>query len=170
MTNTVYAKEGTSVVFKASGGDVLWTPTSVGAGAGRLSAVWDRGASPRPVRYRWRAQTRWVATVAAGDAFRLYLATSNASATAAATDGGQTFGDAGVSVESRFIDNCQFLGAIVASTAADQNECTSGIVEIYDRYVGIMGWNGSATKALSGTAGDHLITFTPMSDDIQAAA
>jgi hypothetical protein len=169
-TNTVLIKEGTSVVFKASGGDVVWTPQNEAAGKGRISAVWDRGVSPRPVRYKWRMQTRWAATVTAGDMLRLYLVTSNAAATAAATDGGQTFGDAELASESRLADNCVFIGSVVASTAADQNECSSGTVEIYDRYISVAMWNAAAVKALTNTAGDHVFTLTPMSDDIQASA
>src|ERR1019366_4479827 len=95
-TQNVYVSEGTSYTFKSSGGTVLWTPDTIALGTGRISAVWDRGASPRPVRYKWRMQCQWAATATSGDMLRLYIITSNASATAAQTDGEFTFGDAAI--------------------------------------------------------------------------
>jgi len=168
--NLVKINVASDLTFKASGGTSVWTPTSVGAGAGRISAVMDLGAAPRPRLYRWRMQTRWVATLAAGDMLRVYLITSNASATTANNDGGVAFGDAAMSVETYAINSYQFLGAVIAGVAEDKNECASGTVEILDRYIGVMCWNASATKALSGTAGDHVLTLTPVMDEIEAAA
>jgi hypothetical protein len=167
MANLVKLNVGSDLTFKASGGTALWTPTSVAAGAGRISAVMDLGAAPRARLYRWRMQTRWVATVTAGNELRLYLITSNASGTAANNDGGIAFGDAAVSVETYAQNAYTFLGAVVAGVAEDKNECASGTVEILDRYIGVMCWNASATKALSGTAADHVMTLTPIMDEIQ---
>jgi hypothetical protein len=41
---------------------------------------------------------------------------------------------------------------------------------IHDRYVQIAVWNSSATKALTNTETDHVLTLIPIPDDIQAAA
>lgn len=168
-TNKVYATPGSDITFKSSAGSAVWTPQNIAAGAGRIGAVYDRGSGSQPVRYRWRMQTRWAATAASGDQLRLYLITSNASATAAQTDGGVAFGDAGQATETLLANCCQFLGAVISS-AVSQQECASGVVEIYDRYFSVGCFNASATKALTNTAGDHVITFTPEPDDIQAAA
>jgi hypothetical protein len=112
--------------------------------------------------------TRWVATPASGDSLRFYLITSSESATAAATDGGITFGDADIADEYPYYVDCKFIGAVFY--AGNMQTCSSGTIEIYSRYVAIMGFNGSATKALTNTAGDHIFTFTEAPEDIQAAS
>ena len=38
------------------------------------------------------------------------------------------------------------------------------------RYVAIVMWNGSAAKALTNTATDHIFTFTECPDEIEAAS
>ncbi len=43
MPNKVYSAPETPVVFQASGGDVTFTLTNLGFGAGRVSAQRDRG-------------------------------------------------------------------------------------------------------------------------------
>jgi hypothetical protein len=99
----------------------------------------------------------------------LYLVTSSASADASVTDGNLTFGDATLTSENALLLNCKAIGGVV-SEAADHAYCASGIVCITERYVALACWNGSGTKALTNTAGDHVCTFTPIPDDIQAAS
>lgn len=171
-TQNIYRSVGTPVVFRGTGGgDILWTPQSIATGSGRISNVWDRGAGNLPVRYKWRCSTRWVATPAAYDALRLYLIGSSAAADPTVTDGNITFGDAGLASEDVLVANCLCFGSVVVdATPADVLYVSSGIVLLYDRYIGIAGWNGSATKALTGTVGDHILSFTPMPDDIESAA
>jgi hypothetical protein len=113
---------------------------------------------------------KWVATPTANDPFRVYLITSNASATAAATDGGTTFGDGTVTSETVAAAQYLYLGSVIAATATDQAWCASGTVEILDRYIGIFGFNAAVAKALSGTAGEFVFTLTPIMDEIEAAA
>jgi hypothetical protein len=98
----------------------------------------------------------------------LYVVTSNAIATAALTDGGLTFGDATLTSEAALQYNCTFLGPVAAATATDQAWCSSGLVYLWSRYIAIAGWNAAGAKALSATNGDHVFTFTPVSDDIQS--
>lgn len=149
---------------------IVWTPQNEGTGKGRISAVWDRGAGHLPAQYRWRCSTRWAATVAAGDALRLYFATAFASATAALTDGDFTYGDAEITSESNASANCDPIGQVTAATATDQLWCSSGLVEIYSRYVALVGWNSSSTKALTNTDSDHWFLLYPIPPVIEAAA
>jgi len=156
------------VVFAAAGlGDVLWTPQNEAVARGRISNVWDRGAGHLPVRHRWLASCRWVATPAANDRFSLWLITADALATPALTDAALTFGDAELTTESELIANCQEFGTVLA-TAVDKLFLTSGIIDLYSRYVAIAAWNGSATKALTNTAGDFFCRMEPMPPALQA--
>jgi len=169
-TQNIYRSVGATVAFRATGGgDVVWTPQNEGTGKGRISAVWDRGAGNLPQRYKWACCCRWVATPAANDRFSLYLITARAAADAAQTDGALTLGDAELTTEAELLANCFCFGNVIA-TAVDKLFVASGLVLLYDRYIGIAGWNGSATKALTNTATDFICTFTPMPDDIEAAA
>lgn len=149
---------------------VVWTPQNEGTGKGRISAVWDRGAGDLPVQYSVMASTRWAATVAAGDQLRLYLLSSLASATAALADGAVSFGDAEITSEANATTNARYyLRGPCAATATDQLWLASSEVEIYPRYLSLVGWNSSATKAFTNTASDHWVMFRPVPPAIQAA-
>lgn len=167
-TQLILALPQTPVTFASVGlGNVLWTPTNIALGNGRLSSVWDRGAGAVPRLYRWRCSTRWVATPAANDRFTLYLIEASAPATPALTDGGLTLGDASLTSEAELIVNCYSFGSVLA-TAVDKIFCRGGVILLAERYIALAGWNGSATKALSVTAADHICSFTPIPDEIQA--
>lgn len=141
---------------------ILWTPASVAAGAGRISAVWDRGAGNLPERYWTLSSARWAATPAAGDALRLYLVKSLALAEASLTVGNFTLGDAGVAAEGALSANAVGIAGPVVGTATDTLKIREGVCQILSRYLALAGWNSSATKALTATASDHWVMFTPM--------
>jgi len=168
-TQQVLGLPGTPVSFKNAGGDVLWTPADTAVAHGRISAVWDRGAGAVPVLYKWEARVKWVATPADGDEWRLYLARSSAAATAAKTDGGLTFGDADLASETELARHCHYMGR-VAAAAADEAKCEHGVIEIFERYLAVAGWNASATKAIGTTDADMELILTPVIDEIQAAS
>jgi hypothetical protein len=148
----------------------VWTPQNEGTGKGRISAALDRGAGNLPVRYKWRASARWVATPAANDRFTLYLLSSlSPTGVLAATSAGIALGDAELTTEAELVANCFSFGNVIA-TATDKLFLNDGIVNLYDRYIGIAAWNGSATKALTNTASDFWCLLTAMPDDIEAAA
>jgi hypothetical protein len=163
-TQKIYETPGTTATFRGNGGTITLTPQSEGAGKGRVSNPWDRGAGAQPARYKWRMRTRWVATPASGDSLRIYLVTSDG----ANPDGTLSSSDAELTSETPLANNCQFIGAIV-SAGVDQVEVSSGVCLIHDRYVQVAVWNGSATKALSNTESDHIVTLIPIPDDVQAA-
>jgi hypothetical protein len=168
-TNKIYATPGTVTTFRGSGGDVTWAPQNEGAGKGRISNVWDRGAGSKPMRYVWRCSTRWAATPTLGDTLRLYLVTSGDGATAAQTDGGLTPSGGELTSENQLMYDCMLVGAVV-SDGVDAIRVASGVVNIYSRYVLIAMWNAAGSKALTNTEGDHIFTLTEMPDDIQAAS
>ena len=171
-TQQILLLPGTPVSFKDSGGTVTWTPTydtGTAAGHGRISNVYDRGAGAQAQLYRWECRVKWAATPAAKDPFRLYIVRSSASATAANTDGNLTFGDADLAAETELANNCLYIGQVLAA-AADESRCSHGVIELFDRYIAIAGWNGSATKAMGTTDADLEFILTPMIPDVQASA
>jgi hypothetical protein len=164
-TQKIYETPGAVVTFRGNGGTIVLTPQNEGAGKGRISSQWNRGGGSQPARYKWRMRTRWAATPASGDALRIYLVTSdgtNPDGTLAATD-------AELTSETPLLNNCQFIGSVVAA-GADQVEVSGGVCMIHDRYVQVAVWNGSATKALTNADADHVFTLTPIPDDIQTVA
>jgi hypothetical protein len=167
-TQLLLASPGTPVVFAAAGlGDVLWTPASTALAHGRLSAVWDRGVGHLPVRYRWLASVRWVATPAANDRWSLWFVTADAAADPAQTDGALTLGDADLSTENELLANASPFGTILA-TANDKLFLSSGVIDLFSRYLAIAGWNGSSTKALTATPGDFFLRLEPIPPVIEA--
>jgi hypothetical protein len=164
-TQKIYETPGTTVTFRGNGGTVTLTPQNEGAGKGRISNAWDRGAGSQPARYKWRLKTRWAATAASGEALRIYLVTSDGTN----PDGTLSAADAELTSETPLMNNCQFIGAVV-SAGVNQAEVSSGVCLIHDRYVQVAVWNASASKALTNTEADHVLTLIPIPDDIQAAA
>jgi hypothetical protein len=151
-----------------------WTVAAVAAGAGQISAVWDRGAGDKPSDYIWTACTRWVDTAVAGYAWSISLARSRAPATPGLTDGNFTFGDAGLAAASlaNVRANCQFIGQ-VGAIAANQRFLKSGHVQLFQRYNACIGFNHGVTKAMHAVetgGGTHWVMFQPVPQAIQAAA
>ena len=162
MANKVYVAPETAISFKSSGGDVVFTPASVANGAGRISAQWDRGSGSKPARYVWRVHTKAAAALAVGVALEIYFATSDGTD----VDGNQGTSDAAFSAADKR-RNLQFVGTVVAdSTTNGEVQISSGVVEIYTRYVSVVWWNALG-QSLTGTNGDHTFTLTPVPDEIQ---
>lgn len=162
MANKVYAAPETAIVFKSSGGDVTFTPTSVANAAGRISAQWDRGSGSKPARYYWRAVTKAAAALAVGVQLEIYFATSDGTY----IDGNQSTSDAAFSATDKR-RNLQAVGVIEAdSTTNGEVQIASGIVWIFTRYVSVVWWNALG-QSLSSTASDHLFTLTPIPDEVQ---
>ena len=164
-TQKVYETPGSTVSFRGNSGTITLTPQNEGAGKGRISNQWDRGAGAQPARYKWRMRTRWAATAVSGESLRIYLVTSDG----ANPDGTLSAADAELTSETPLLNNCQFIGAVV-SAGVSQVEVSSGVCLIHDRYVQVAVWNGSAAKSLTNTETDHIFTLTPIPDDIQAAS
>ena len=158
----------------------VWTPSAVAVGAGRISAVWDRGAGDKPFDYTWRASTRWVDAPAINESLRIHLLSSYAAAEANFASGGLTFGDADVAaaIENYVNGNSRLLGTITVGAAAINTRrwIASGVTSIFDRYVAIAAWNASAGKALltdpteAPFGSPHWVMFQPIPTAIQAAA
>jgi hypothetical protein len=160
MANEVLIKNGTSKTFKSSGGDVTFTPTSLANGAGRLSAVLDLGAT-RAGRYRIQVTTDFNAAPTAGNPLEVYLVRSDDNTV---RDGALGSADAAVS-DGDIRAQCLFCGILPADNTTT-TQTGSFEVETGARYVSVLWWNASG-QALSGTAGDHSVTLTPIITEIQ---
>lgn len=160
MARNIYYTPGTVVTFKASGGDVTFTPTSLASGAGRISAQWDRGSGSQPFLYVWRAATKAAAALALGAQLNIYFATGDGSV----VDGNLGTSDAAVSSSGK-LNNLWYVGSISADTTSVESQYASGICEIRARYVSLI-WFSSLGQALSGTAGDHWFSLTPVPDTV----
>lgn len=164
MANQILQAPGTAVTFKASGGDVTFTNTSVANGAGRISAQWDRGSGSKPGLYRWEATTKAAAGLSVGAVLEIYLATAHSSSSQ--IDGNQSTSDAAFSATDKR-RNLQVVGSIVAdSTSSGEIQNASGLVFITARYVSVVWWNALG-QALSSTAGDHVFTLIPYPPEVQ---
>lgn len=162
MANQVLISPGTVVTFKASGGDVVFTPKNVANAAGRISAQWDRGSGSKPGRYKWRAHTKFQAGLTVPNVLEIYFATSDGTD----VDGNQSTADAAFAASDKR-RNLQFVGVINAdSTSSGEVHIASGVVEIFDRYVSVVWWNAMG-QSLTNTDGDHTFTLTPIPDEIQ---
>lgn len=162
MATKVYGARETAIVFKSSGGDAAFTPTSLANAAGRVSAQYDRGATSKPTIYIWRARTKLNVSPTVGAILSVYLATSDGTD----ADGELGTTDAALPAADRR-RNLTLIGVIQADEASTTRSMNaSGLVEIRERYVQVV-WYNEFGQALSGTAGDHQVTLTPAPDELQ---
>lgn len=164
LAKLIYAAPQTSIVFKSTGGDAVFTPTSLGAAAGWISAQYDRGPGSKPGRYRWQAKTQANVNPTVGGVVRVYLVLADS----ATGDGPGQLGtaDATVPAEAR-LGNAQYLGSVQADQALNTvSFIQPGLVEIYSRYVQVAWWN-DLSQALHGTAGNHEFRLVAYPDELQ---
>jgi hypothetical protein len=163
MANKVYIAPETTVVFKASGGDVTITCTSLANNAGRVSAQWDRGSGSKPQQYRWECEFKCVATPTVGQTVSLYWATAQADATVVDGNVGQV--DAALSALDKR-RNLQFIDVVEVDVASTAIQKKSGTCFIDSRYNSLVPINETGA-AFSATAGDFVFKLTPIPPEIQ---
>lgn len=172
MSNNILIVDGTAKSFKASGGDALWTPTSVANGAGRLSTQLDLG-TPRSKWYRWVYTQKFAATPTAGTIIRPYLMFASSAATTYMDAGGYLASltgsglvDVALTTEIPIQYAGKLLGQCAIQAASTNANVWSGLVRIPVRYVSLAMWNASGT-AFSSTAADGEFQLQPINDQIQ---
>lgn len=161
MANKIYQHDETAITWLASGSTEAFTPTSLGAAAGRQGAYHDFSTSARARIFAWRGWMKPGATRVVGEAVRVYIITSDG--THADNDDGT--GDAAVSSSDK-LRNLRQIGAIVIDENAAVEMVGSGTIELSARYAAPLFWNGTA-NTLSSTAGDFGFSLTPVPDEIQ---
>lgn len=166
-TQQVLWTPGTAVTFQDSGGTVAMALTNLAHQAGVFSALWDRGAGSKPWWYRVRALLPLESTGGVlGEWLEVYLATSSENTN---YDGIAVAAAALVTAQR---PNLKYVGAVIlgATSVADAKLMRTFDVCIAERYLLVGVWNNTAAEHLQNDANASVITITPYTDDIQAAA
>jgi hypothetical protein len=162
MAHKVYRAIQTPITFQDSGGSVAITLQNLAAGAGRVSARYDRGAGDLPAQYRWRAVFQWTTTPVRGQYAEIYLVESDGTL----VDGTLGSTNAAVSTYGQ-LENCYRIGSVFVQTAAAAtNMIASGECTILDRYFSVAVWN-DGTVNLQNTANVSFVILTPVPDELQ---
>jgi hypothetical protein len=162
-TSKLYYAPETTISFKSSGGDAVFSPASISSGGGRVSAVYDRGSGSKPAPFRWQARTRANVGPTVGGVVRIYLITGQ---DGTYEDAAFAAGDAAVSSEDSF-RNATLIGQVQAdANSTTKDFVKSGLVYIYGRYIRV-GWWNALSQALHATAANHEMTLTPVPDEAQ---
>lgn len=161
MANLVYQKQEAAITWLSSGGTEAFTPTSLGAAAGRQGAHHDFGTASAGRRFAWRAWVKPGGTRVVGEVVEIYLKTSDGSH----PDNDDGTGDIAVSAADKR-RNLMYIGCLQIDENAAVEMVASGVVELLHRYGAPVFWNATA-NALSSTAGDFGFSMTPVPDEIQ---
>jgi hypothetical protein len=162
MTVKIYQHDETAITWASSGGTETFTPTSLASNAGRQGAHHDFGTSARSRLFRWRAFIKPGGTrVVNQAACRVYLKTGDGTH----FDNDDGTGDIALSSSDKLV-NVELLGTILVDENAAVEMSRGGFIEIAERYVAPIFYNGSA-NALSSTAADFGFVLTPVPDEIQ---
>jgi hypothetical protein len=167
--NKVWLIPGTPLKFAASGQgqQVVFTMTSLAAGAGQSSDRYDKNAlvSPSgamPYLWRWSCSVTLAGSGVLNDVVQVFIAKSDGTL----AQGG--IGSTGASVSSNQTKNLTFVGQLVIdAAAANPILVASDYADIRERYFSLVLFNAT-TLAFSGTASQHACYMTPYSVEIQA--
>lgn len=162
----VYMNPGAPITFKGSGGDAVITLAALAAGAGRVSAQYDRGAGAKAKLHEVLAIVQWAATAVVGDVAEVYIFESDGTY----QSGSVGTADAALAADKR--RNGMFAGAVVCDTTSGATNVIARFrdVPLTNRYFSVAYWNASATKTFQNTSNVSMIIVTPNPDEIQAAA
>lgn len=161
MANKVYQLHETAKVWKSSGGDAAFTPTSLGSAAGRQGAYLDLGAAAAGRWYAYRAWLKPGSTRVVGEVVEVGLITSDGTS----PDNDDGTGDIAISSIDK-LRNLRRLRPIVIDENAAVTMVSSGYCFVEQRYVAPWFWNRTA-NSLSSTATDYGFSLTPVTDEVQ---
>jgi hypothetical protein len=165
-TNKVYALPEAAVTFKDSDATYTLALNNLANGIGVISDQWDRGTGAKPIKYLMRCVFAFEAThtIVVGEIINVYLATS---------DGTNIDGTVGAAAAALTAAQCNNLigpfPVIVDAVVKDQKITATFLVEIYARYVSV-GVMNNTSDHMQADNDASLISFTPYTDEIQAAA
>ncbi|MGH8106467.1 MAG: hypothetical protein ACREO2_09110 [Arenimonas sp.] len=160
MANQILQKQLTAVTWKTSGGTQTITLTSLGAAAGRKGVTNDFGAT-FAARCVVELLTKFGSAPAAGATVEVYWCSSRDNS---AFDAGQSSADAAFT-DTDLNKQLHWIGSLIAdnTTSAQQQ---SWMFYLPGRYGFPVIYNATG-QALSGTAADHVLTVTPLADEVQ---
>lgn len=159
----ILTKQGNSIVFAASGGNVLITLTSLASVSGRKSDAVDLGSVFGP-RFRVQLETKFGTAPTAGKPIEIYWASGYDTGS---YDGMISAGDGGFT-DTNVNRQLHLVGVMYCDDTNSVSQQQSWIFYPPSRYGVLVVYNGS-DQALSSTAGDHIITFTQLIDQYQSS-
>jgi hypothetical protein len=152
-------KQGTTVTWQASDGTYVLTLTSLATAAGRKGAGHDFGAT-FPLRARIALKTLFASAPTAGLPVEVYWSSSHDNTD---FDAGTAAGDAAMS-DTDLLRQLTFVGVLPADNTTNSQQA-SWVFDIPARYGYPVVFNASG-QALSSTAGDHVLSLTPLIDEV----
>lgn len=161
--------KGTSITWAASGGDKLWTPTSLTNNAAREGAksgslIHGTYGLPKLIEFRVEAAVASAATT--GKAFEFYVGQSDSSTAGTNNPGNLTGADASLSNPDELKEQCNRLGALLLSNARGTNVQRTRLFFVPTcEYIIPLMVNKTGQTA-SGTAGNFAIVATPYYSEI----
>jgi hypothetical protein len=158
VASKIYSAPESVITFQDSSGSAVLTLQNLGAGVGRYSARYDRGAGSRAawmwLRFVWQMETAGVV----GETVEVYLISWHEDGSL--SDGALGTSDAALTADlRRNLGNPALIG-IVDKTATTTNIAASGLVFLPSRYVSIGVWNATADN-LENTANTSIVSLTP---------
>jgi len=147
---------GNTVSWRNTGGDELFTPTSLGSGAGRQGALHDFTTAAVGRTFEFRGWIKPGATRVEKEAVAMILKSSDG--THADNDDGT--GDIAVSNINKLL-NVRRIGQILIDENAAVEMVFSRIITLGHRHAGPIFWNYTA-NTLSTTATDYGVDMTPV--------
>lgn len=161
MPNKLYVAPETALTAKDSGGDITITLQNLAAGAGRISARYDRGAGSKPRLYKWRGNFPFETAPVVGE----YVAVLIAESDGTTADG--NIGTADAALTAGQLLNIPEVGIVkVQTTDVDTVFSKSGYCLISERYFSVGAWNYTADN-LQNDANAASIVLTPVPDEVQ---
>ena len=165
MANEILVKQGTSIVWKASGGNYAMTMASIAANAGRGGVIGDLGAKFAS-RYTVTFEINMNVAPTAGNCLELYWAPSHNGTT---LPGGVSGTDAAYKAgeEDEWKKQLLLIGCLVVTADADAVVQTQVFVFSPPARYGCPVLINKSDQALEGDDDSHQITFTPLIDEVQ---
>lgn len=171
--NKILGARGTRITFEASDGTVVLTLTSLVAGAGRISATYDKGAGSQEKHYGGGLLAQVATIPVAKEIIRVYLIEQwearNDGSPAFKVPGDLPSTDSAIADEDRFLAAGILIGRLIIppSPAADTEYVSTPFdFETRARKFQIGVWNDTA-DALTATATEHEVYLIDVDDEIE---
>lgn len=166
----IYFQHGSAPTPPSGSPNVVFTAENLPFGSGQSSDTYDLGAGARSYMYEWRAKVS-LPSGAPTTGYNPYYPVEFFICT---SDG--VFQDGGIGSGNHMLGNplllknLMFIGAAAVDSSINgdgsKTYYTSGLMEVYSRYINIVWWNFSGFT-LHGTPGLQEFKLTPMPDEIQ---
>jgi hypothetical protein len=142
------------------------TLNNLAHGAGRLSAVYDRGAGSQPEDFLLKSVVCWETAGVVGERVEIYIVESDG------TDVEGALGAADAAWTDANIKPNLRLACIntTQATTGDAKNVAKRRVTITERYFSVAVWSTSVASHLQADDNASYIVLTPVPPDIQAAA